>query len=59
MVENLILDALKEAGLFGISQIEVLKKTGFGYHTVLQKLKRLPEVVKKGSLKEGRYFLKA
>ena len=59
VVEKRILDALKEAGLFGLSQIELSNKTGLGYQTIVQKLKRMPEVLKKGSLKEGRFYLKA
>ena len=58
VVEQSILDALKEASLFGLSQIEVSQKTGLGYQTVLQKLKKLPGIEKKGSGKEGRFFLK-
>ena len=59
VVEKKILDALKEAGSSGLSQIEVSKNTGLGYQTVVKKLKELPGVTKEGSLKEGRFFLKA
>lgn len=59
VVEKRIVDALKEAGLFGLSQIEVSNKTGLGYQTVVKKLKELPGIEKKGSGKEGRYFVKA
>lgn len=57
-VEKRILGALQEAGLFGLSQIEVSNKTGLGYQTVVKKLKELPQIVKKGSGKEGRFYLK-
>lgn len=59
VVETKILEALKEAGLFGISQIELSKKTGLGYQTVVKKLKELPSVEKKGAGKDGRFMLKA
>jgi hypothetical protein len=59
VVEKRILDALKEAGLFGLSQIDLSKKTGLGYQTVVKKLKELPQITKKGSGKEGRFLLKA
>ena len=58
-VEKRILEVLKEAGLFGISQIAISKKTGLGYQTVVKKLKELPQVTKQGSGKEGRFLLKA
>lgn len=58
-VEKRILDALKDAGLFGLSQVEVSKKSNLGYQTVVKKLKEMPEIVKKGSGREGRYYLKA
>jgi hypothetical protein len=59
VVEKRILDALKEAGLFGLSQIELSRKTSLGYQTVVKKVKELPQIAKKGSGKEGRFFLKA
>jgi hypothetical protein len=59
VVEQRIVGALKEAGAVGLSQIEVSKNTGLGYQTVVKKLKELPGVTKKGSLKEARFFLKA
>jgi hypothetical protein len=59
VVEQRIQDALKEAGSAGLSQIEVSKRTGLGYQTVVKKLKELPSVAKKGSLKEARFFLKS
>lgn len=58
VVEKRILDALKEAGSAGLSQIEVSKKAGLGYQTVVKKLKELPQIEKKGSLKDGRFYLK-
>lgn len=58
-VEKRILEVLKEAGLFGISQIEISKKSGLGYQTVVKKLKELPQVTKQGAGKEGRFLLKA
>lgn len=58
-VEKRILDVLKAEGLFGASQIELSKKTGLGYQTVVKKLKELPEVEKKGSGKAARFYLKA
>jgi hypothetical protein len=39
-------------------RVGLLEATGLGYQTVVQKLKKLPGVVKKGSLKEGRFYLK-
>lgn len=59
VVEKRILDVLKGAGLFGISQIEISKQTGLGYQTVVKKLKELKGIEKKGSGKEGRFLLKA
>lgn len=58
-VEKRILDVLTAEGLFGVSQIELSKKTGLGYQTVVKKLKELPEVEKKGSGKAARFYLKA
>lgn len=58
VVEKRIFDALKDAGLFGLSQIEVSQKTGLGYQTVVKKLKELEGIEKKGSGKEGRFYLK-
>lgn len=58
VVEKRITDALKEAGLFGLSQIEIAKKTGLGYQTVVKKLKELAAVEKRGAGKEGKFYLK-
>jgi len=59
VVEKRILKVLREAGSEGLSQKQVSDQSGIGYQTVLKKLEELPGVVKKGSGREGRYFLKA
>jgi hypothetical protein len=57
--ETPILDALREAGLFGLTVAEVSEKTSLSSQAITKQLKELPGITKKGTGKEARYYLKS
>lgn len=59
-VERRLIDTVKSAGSGGISLIGISAAAGLNYQTAAKKLKEMSDrFVKKGALKEARYFLKA
>lgn len=57
--ETPILDALREAGLFGLTVTEIGQKTPLSSQAITKQLKELPGITKKGTGKEARYYLKS
>lgn len=58
VVNEKIMNTIKEAGSEGLSQKEISVRSGVNYQTTAKKLRELPGIVKKGSGKEARYTLK-
>lgn len=59
-VERRLIDTVRNAGSSGISLIGISEAAGLNYQTAAKKLKEMSNTfVKKGELKEARYFLKA
>lgn len=51
-------DALREAGLFGLTQAELGEKTGLTSSAVAKALKSLPGITRKGAGKDARFYWK-
>jgi len=58
VVNQKILTTVKEGGEEGLSQMDISVRSGLNYQTTAKKLRELQEIVKKGSGKSARYFLK-
>ncbi len=59
LVNDKIMNTIKEANGEGLSQKEISIRSGVNYQTTAKKLRELPGIVKKGSGKEARYTFKA
>ncbi|RFC48734.1 MAG: hypothetical protein DVB23_000427 [Verrucomicrobia bacterium] len=58
LVNDKIMNTIKEANSEGLSQKEISVRSGVNYQTTAKKLRELPGIVKKGSGKEARYTFK-
>jgi TolA-binding protein len=58
LVNEKIINTVKEGGSEGLSQKEISVRSGVNYQTTAKKLRELAGIVKKGSGKEARYSFK-
>ena len=58
LVNEKVINTVKEAGPEGLSQKDISVRSGVNYQTTAKKLRELAGIVKKGSGKEARYHYK-